>query len=59
MGNEKTELRAHIRTSLLAMKQANAEYYRNFLRPDVLVKNTLELVDKAIEQEQKKEFEKI
>ena len=42
----------------LAMKQANAEYYRNFLRPDVLVKNTLELVDRAIEQEQKKDFVK-
>jgi len=33
-----------------AMKQANAAYYRNFLRPDVLVKNTLDLVDSKIAQ---------
>lgn len=31
-----------------SMKQANAEYYRNYLRPDVLVKNTLEVVDSEI-----------
>ena len=31
-----------------SMKQANAEYYRNYLRPDVLVKNTLEVVDSKI-----------
>ena len=35
----------------LSMKQANAEYYRNFLRPDMLVRNTLELVDRAIDGE--------
>ena len=34
-----------------AMKQANAEYYRNYLRPDVLVKNTLDLVDSKIAAE--------
>ena len=39
----------------LAMKKANAEYYRKYLRPDVLVQNTLELVDREIAQ-QKKEF---
>jgi len=31
-----------------SMQQANAEYYRNYLRPDVLVKNTLDLVDSKI-----------
>ena len=30
------------------MKQANAEYYRNYLQPDVLVKNTLALVDSKL-----------
>lgn len=40
----------------LAMKQANAEYYQTFLRPDVLVKNTLTLVDSKIEQEKKLEI---
>lgn len=35
----------------LAMKQANAEYYRNYLRPDMLVKNTLEQVDRVIAQQ--------
>ena len=35
----------------LKMKQANAGYYRNYLRPDVLVRNTLELVDRAVEAE--------
>lgn len=34
----------------MGMKQANAEYYREFLRPDMLVKNTLKLVDRAMEQ---------
>ena len=43
----------------LAMKQANAEYYRNYLRPDMLVKNTLELIDSRIAEEQKKEFAEI
>ena len=42
-----------------AMKQANAEYYSRFLRPDVLVKNTLELIDRQIAEEQKKEFAEI
>lgn len=31
---------------LYAMKQANQVYYNMYLRPDVLVENTLELVDK-------------
>ena len=43
----------------LAMKQANVEYYRNYLRPDMLVKNTLELIDSRIAEEQKKEFAEI
>ena len=43
----------------LSMKQANAEYYSRYLRPDMLVKNTLELVDQKIEEQQKKEFAKI
>ena len=43
----------------LAMKQANAEYYRNYLRPDMLVKYTLELIDSRIAEEQKKEFAEI
>lgn len=30
--------------ALFAMKQANADYYQNYLRPDVLVKNTLDQV---------------
>ena len=42
-----------------AMKQANAVYYRNYLRPDMLVKNTLELIDSRIAEEQKKEFAEI
>ena len=42
----------------LSMKQANAEYYRGYLRPDMLVKNTLELVDALIDGEPKKEFAK-
>lgn len=30
------------------MQKANAEYYQNYLKPEVLVKNTLELVEKNI-----------
>ena len=33
-----------------AMKRANAAYYQQYLRPDMLVKNTLEVVDKTIEK---------
>lgn len=33
---------------LYEMKRANAEYYQNYLRPEVLVKNSLELVEKNI-----------
>lgn len=33
-----------------SMKQANARYYREYLRPDVLVKNSLELVDSLLEE---------
>jgi len=33
----------------LSMQQANAEYYRNFLRPDMLVKRTLDLIDSQME----------
>lgn len=36
-----------------AMKNANAEYYQKYLRPDVLVKNTLELVDSKVAQKEK------
>lgn len=43
----------------LSMKQANAEYYRNYLRPDVLVKNTLEVVDRAIETQEENKFAEI
>ena len=32
-----------------AMKRANAEYYRQYLRPDVLVKNTLNIVDRELD----------
>lgn len=39
-----------------AMKQANAEYYQQYLRPDVLVRNTLAVVDSKIEQEKKLEI---
>ena len=42
-----------------AMKEANATYYNQFLRPDMLVKNTLELVNSRIEAEEKKEFAEI
>lgn len=34
---------------LQAMKRANAAYYRDYLRPDVLVRNTLEVVDRALQ----------
>ena len=39
---------------LYEMKLANQRYYQSYLRPDVLVKNSLELVDRHLEQEQKK-----
>lgn len=32
------------------MKRANAAYYQRCLRPDMLVKNTLEVVDRALEK---------
>ena len=35
-----------------AMKQANAAYYELYLRPDVLVRNTLELVDRKIAEKE-------
>lgn len=35
-----------LRTS---MQKANAEYYQNFLRPDSLVKNTLDLIDSHLD----------
>lgn len=35
---------------LYAMQQANEAYYQKYLRPDVLVKNTLDLVDSKIAQ---------
>lgn len=34
---------------LQAMKRANAAYYRQYLRPDMLVRNTLEVVDRALQ----------
>lgn len=34
---------------LQAMKRANAAYYQQYLRPDVLVKNTLEIVDRSLD----------
>lgn len=34
----------------LEMMHANAEYYQKYLRPDVLVKNTLELIDRKLDQ---------
>lgn len=43
----------------MAMKKANAVYYSKYLRPDVLVKNTLELVDRKIFEQQKKDFAEI
>ena len=33
-----------------AMKKANAAYYQQYLRPDMLVKNTLKTVDQAMEK---------
>lgn len=33
-----------------AMKRANAAYYRQYLRPDMLIRNTLEIVDKVMDQ---------
>ena len=36
-----------------AMKQANAAYYEAYLRPDVLVKNTLDLVDSKLTGKEK------
>lgn len=44
---------------LYAMKAENARYYQKYLRPDILVKNTLDLVDRCLEAEQKKENAKI
>lgn len=34
--------------ALYAMKRANEEYYRNYLKPEVLVKNSLNIVDSAL-----------
>lgn len=34
--------------ALFAMKQANADYYRNYLKPEVLVKNSLAIVDRTL-----------
>ncbi len=34
---------------LYAMKLANEQYYQKYLRPDVLVKNTLDIVNQALE----------
>ncbi len=33
-------------SALHAMKKANEEYYRAYLKPEVLVKNSLEMVEK-------------
>lgn len=35
---------------LYEMKRANEQYYQEYLRPDVLVKRTLEIVDEALEK---------
>ena len=35
---------------LYAMKQANETYYREYLRPEVLVANSLKLVDRVLEE---------
>lgn len=35
---------------LYAMKQANQQYYQQYLRPDVLVKHTLEIVDRHLDR---------
>lgn len=39
---------------LYSMKLANERYYREYLRPDVLVKNTLDLVDKILLEREEK-----
>lgn len=36
---------------LQSMKLANRQYYQAYLRPDVLVKNSLDIVDRALEKE--------
>lgn len=36
---------------MMEMKKANREYYLNYLRPDVLIQNTLDIVDKHIQGE--------
>lgn len=36
---------------LYAMKQANAEYYRNYMKPEVLVANSLKRVDDILEKQ--------
>lgn len=35
---------------LQTMKRANAAYYRQYLRPDMLVRNTLEVVDRELDK---------
>lgn len=35
---------------LLSMKTANQEYYRNYLKPDVLIANTLKIVGKSCDK---------
>ncbi|MBP3685349.1 MAG: hypothetical protein J6J12_10400 [Oscillospiraceae bacterium] len=35
---------------LYAMKKANEAYYQAYLKPEVLVKNTLKLIDRALEE---------
>lgn len=37
---------------LYAMKQANAEYYRNYMKPEVLVANSLKQVDRVLDEKQ-------
>ena len=32
------------------MKTANQEYYRNYLKPDVLIANTLKIVGKSCDK---------
>jgi len=36
--------------ALYAMKQANEAYYQNYLKPEALVKNTLTVVDRALDR---------
>lgn len=36
---------------LYAMKQANAEYYRKYMKPEILVANSLKQVDKILENQ--------